>query len=102
MMVSVASGVVIIPLLISVILLHSCDGFTTDHAERTHLYRRGCDNTMLYGVLDQEDFSGGVVSVNIKRDLPNVTPLEARDAWIEYHWKKGAIGVEERCTRRYE
>lgn len=32
---------------------------------------------------------GGVVSVTIKRTLPDATPYEARNAWIEYHWKKG-------------
>ena len=84
-MVSVVAAVY---LLISVILPHSCDGFTTGHAKRTLLYRRG-----FYGAsdsfLDEENSSGGVVSVNIQRDLPNVTPREARDAWIEFHWKKG-------------
>ena len=82
------SVVVAVYLLISVILPHSCDGFTTGQAKRTLLYRRG-----FYGAsdsfLDEENSSGGVVSVNIQRDLPNVTPHEARDAWIEYHWKKG-------------
>ena len=81
-------------LLISVILPHSCDGFANGHAKRIHLHRRGYDNTVLYGAsdsfLDDEKVSsGGFVSVNIQRNLPNVTPHEARDAWIEYHWKKG-------------
>ena len=33
---------------------------------------------------------GGKVSVRIEKDLPHVSSVsEARDAWIEHHWKKG-------------
>ena len=71
-------------MLISVILPHSCAGFTTGHAKRYKGFYGASDS-----FLDEENSSGGVVSVNIQRDLPNVTPREARDAWIEFHWKKG-------------
>ena len=80
-MVSVVAAVY---LLISVILPHSCAGFTTGHAKRYKGFYGASDS-----FLDEENSSGGVVSVNIQRDLPNVTPREARDAWIEFHWKKG-------------
>lgn len=36
-----------------------------------------------------QERGNSVVSVSIKRTFPHVTTQEARDAWIEYHWKKG-------------
>ena len=63
-----------------------CDGFVIT-------FTRPPKRIILYGQSftqeDNNENSEGVVSVNIQRILPNVTPYEAREAWIEYHWKKG-------------
>ena len=40
-------------------------------------------------VVADDNGSDEIISVTIQRTLPNITPNEARDAWIEYHWKKG-------------
>lgn len=32
---------------------------------------------------------GGLVSVRVERNLPEAKPKEARDAWLEHHWRKG-------------
>eukprot|EP00985_Skeletonema_marinoi_P000235 scaffold68_cov163-Skeletonema_marinoi.AAC.2 len=31
----------------------------------------------------------GIISVSIQKRFPDTTPEQARDAWMDYHWKKG-------------
>mmetsp|Transcript_14339 Transcript_14339/g.24382 ORF Transcript_14339/g.24382 Transcript_14339/m.24382 type:complete len:432 (-) Transcript_14339:56-1351(-) len=31
----------------------------------------------------------GIISVSIQKRFPDATPEQARDAWMDYHWKKG-------------
>ncbi|KAL7471974.1 hypothetical protein ACHAXS_012291 [Conticribra weissflogii] len=37
----------------------------------------------------EDEKGNSVVSVSIKRTFPHATTHEAKDAWIQYHWKKG-------------
>ena len=109
---SVILAVVILPLIIS---LHSCCAFAFStqiiarsvidsnllhgHAKKCLQYpynRKHYDpsETILLGHRldsfgEQDDRGEGVISVTTQRTLPDVTPHEARNAWIEYHWEKG-------------
>ena len=31
----------------------------------------------------------GIISVSVQKQFPDATPEQARDAWMDYHWKKG-------------
>ena len=65
-----------------------CDGFVIAFT-RPPKKRRILYYGQSFTQEDNNEGSEGVVSVNIQRILPNVTPYEAREALIEYHWKKG-------------
>eukprot|EP00578_Thalassiosira_sp_NH16_P019404 CAMPEP_0181083050 /NCGR_PEP_ID=MMETSP1071-20121207/3952_1 /TAXON_ID=35127 /ORGANISM="Thalassiosira sp., Strain NH16" /LENGTH=470 /DNA_ID=CAMNT_0023164685 /DNA_START=109 /DNA_END=1518 /DNA_ORIENTATION=+ len=50
----------------------------------------GHERERTYDSLDEHnDEANGVVSLTIRRELPNATPYEARNSWVEYHWNKG-------------
>lgn len=31
----------------------------------------------------------GIISVSVQNQFPDATPEQAKDAWVEYHWRKG-------------
>ena len=79
-------------MLMFLLLANACDGFISlpysntksMSIEYTHIHSH------ISNVFDEQgDDAINDISINVQRILPNVTPYEARDAWIEYHWIKG-------------
>jgi len=60
---------------------------TRQHLEFGNTILRGHDLDSFNERDDNDD--NNVISVTIRRTLPDATPYEARNAWIEYHWNKG-------------